>query len=129
MTINERFFKLLNERCITQKEFCEATGIPKQTMSGWKKRNTDPPASLITTIANYFDVSVEYILTGEKVPSASYGTDTVNVYNYMNSKEELSEKQLLRYYNAVSESKKAIILGKAAEMYEKTLDEKKKILE
>ena len=45
MTINERFFKLLDEKKVSQKDFCEATGIPKQTVSGWKNRKTDPPAS------------------------------------------------------------------------------------
>ena len=32
MTINERFFKLLDEKKVSQKDFCEATGIPKQTV-------------------------------------------------------------------------------------------------
>ena len=27
MTINERFFKLLDEKKVSQKDFCEATGI------------------------------------------------------------------------------------------------------
>ena len=57
MTINERFFKLLDEKKVSQKDFCEATGIPKQTVSGWKNRKTDPPASLIPTIAAYFGIT------------------------------------------------------------------------
>ena len=111
MTINERFFDLLNEKGTTQKEFCDATGIPKQTVSGWKKRETDPPASLIITIANYFGVTAGYMLTGEepKYPAAD-GT------------EEFSTKQLLAYYNARSEVEKNIILGKTAELYAKTLE-------
>ena len=39
MTINERFFKLLDEKKVSQKDFCESTGIPKQTVSGWKIEN------------------------------------------------------------------------------------------
>ena len=115
MTINERFFELLNEKGVTQKEFCQTTGIPKQTVSGWKNRKTDPPASLIITIANYFGVTSGYMLTGEepKYPSAD-GT------------EEFSTKQLLSYYNALSEVEKNIILGKTAELYAKTLEASKK---
>ena len=64
MSINERFFNLLDERNITQKEFSQKTGIPTQTVSGWKKRKTDPPASLISSIADFFNVSCDYILTG-----------------------------------------------------------------
>ena len=50
MTINERFFKLLDEKKVSQKDFCEATGIPKLTFSGWINRKSDQPASLIPTI-------------------------------------------------------------------------------
>ena len=65
MTINERFFKLLDEKKVSQKDFCEATGIPKQTVSGWKNRKTDPPASLIPTIAAYFGITSDFLLTGK----------------------------------------------------------------
>ena len=65
MTINERFFKLLDEKKVSQKDFCEATGIPKQTVSCWKNRKTDPPASLIPTIAAYFGITSDFLLTGK----------------------------------------------------------------
>lgn len=64
MSINERFFNLLDEKNITQKEFSQKTGIPTQTISGWKNRKTDPPAALISSIADFFHVSCDYILTG-----------------------------------------------------------------
>lgn len=64
MTINERFFKLLDDRGISQKDFSNKTGIPAQTISGWKTRKTDPPANLISSIADFFDVTTEFILTG-----------------------------------------------------------------
>lgn len=64
MTINERFFSLLANSGTSQKEFSLKTGIPTQTISGWKSRKTDPPANLISSIAVFFDVSVEYLLTG-----------------------------------------------------------------
>lgn len=114
MTINERFFELMNKKGITQKEFCQTTGIPKQTVSGWKNRKTDPPASLIVTIADYFGVTAGYMLTGEepKYPSP----DGV---------EEFSTKQLLSYYNALSDVEKNIILGKTAELYAKALENSK----
>ena len=65
MTINERFFKLLDEKKVSQKDFCEATGIPKQTVSGWKNRKTDPPASLIPTIAASLGSHLTFCLPGK----------------------------------------------------------------
>lgn len=109
MTINERFFSLLEEKNISQKDFCQSTKIPKQTISGWKNRKTDPPASLVNTIANYLGVTVGYLLTGEEP-------------KYPNDRDEgFSTKQLLTYYNALSDVEKNIILGKTAELYATTM--------
>ena len=112
MTINERFFKLLDEKKVSQKDFCEATGIPKQTVSGWKNRKTDPPASLIPTIAAYFGITSEIKLTGK---DESNQADI-----HLNHK---TTQQLLKYFSSLSEVEKNIVLGKAAEFYLKSLSE------
>lgn len=77
MTTNERFFLLLTDTHISQKQFSDNTGIPTSTISAWKKRNTDIPASYISTIADFFNVSYEYLLTGKEpmLPSQSPFTD------------------------------------------------------
>ncbi len=36
MTINERFFKLLDEKKVSQKDFFAKQRHSKQTVSGWK---------------------------------------------------------------------------------------------
>ena len=112
MTINERFFKLLDEKKVSQKDFCEATGIPKQTVSGWKNRKTDPPASLIPTIAAYFGITSDFLLTGK---------DECNQADL--ELNDTSTQQLLRYFSSLSEVEKNIVLGKAAEFYLKSLSE------
>lgn len=84
MSINERFFNLLDERNITQKEFSQKTGIPTQTVSGWKNRKTDPPAALISSIADFFNVSCDYILTG----SDSYCSSSSDYSNLLNENKE-----------------------------------------
>ena len=112
MTINERFFKLLDEKNVSQKDFCEATGIPKQTVSGWKNRKTDPPASLIPTIAAYFGITSDFLLTGKDDSNQA----DLDLY-------DTSTQQLLKYFSSLSEVEKNIVLGKAAEFYLKSLSE------
>lgn len=85
MTINDRVFTLLRDSIYTQKQFCASTGIPEKTLSAWKVRKSDPPAALISTIADFFAVSVEYLLTGMQ-------KDTLN------TNVEDDERELLMTY-------------------------------
>ena len=87
MTINERIFNLLKEKKHTQKYFSQKTGIPETTISTWKKRNTDPAAHFLFDIANFLDVSLEFLLTGNE--------ENINI----NSKLKDDEIELLENYN------------------------------
>ena len=72
MTINERMFALLSERRVSQKQFASSVGINPRNVSSWQTRGTDPPANVICEIAEFFGVSVEWLLSGEEHPHSSY---------------------------------------------------------
>lgn len=95
-----------------RKIFAKQPGIPKQTVSGWKNRKTDPPASLIPTIAAYFGITSDFLLTGK---------DECNQADL--ELNDTSTQQLLKYFSSLSEVEKNIVLGKAAEFYLKSLSE------
>ena len=75
MTINERMFALLSERRVSQKQFASSVGINPRNVSSWQTRGTDPPANVICKIAEFFGVSVEWLLSGEEHPHSSYVND------------------------------------------------------
>lgn len=62
----EIFKRLCDERGITTYKFCKDTGTNASTISTWKNRGTICNLKLATTIAEYFDVSVDYIMTGQE---------------------------------------------------------------
>lgn len=66
MTINGRVFQLLADQKRKQKELADFIGVNERNISTWKDRGTDPPAKLIFKIAEFFGVSVEWVLTGEE---------------------------------------------------------------
>lgn len=72
MTINERLFALLSERRVSQKQFATSVGINPRNVSSWQTRGTDPPANAICKIAEFFGVSVEWLLSGEEHLHSSY---------------------------------------------------------
>ena len=78
MTINERMFALLSERRVSQKQFASSVGINPRNVSSWQTRGTDPPANVICKIAEFFGVSVEWLLSGEEHPHSSYNNGSVS---------------------------------------------------
>ena len=76
MTISSRIFALLKEQGKTQTALATHIGIRVATVSAWKAQNTDPSANLLEKIAEFFGVSVDYLVTGKEYAPAP--SQTVN---------------------------------------------------
>lgn len=62
----EIFTRLLYERGVRAADVAKATGIPPSTFSDWKKGKSTPKQEKLQKIADYFGVSVDYLMTGEE---------------------------------------------------------------
>ena len=69
MTISQRVFHLLAKQGKKQNELSDFTGISTSTISAWNTRGTNPAADTISAIADFFDVSTDYLLTGTEKSS------------------------------------------------------------
>lgn len=67
----EVFEKLCESRNVTPYKVSKATGISRTTLSDWKNGKYRLKHDKLQKIADYFDVSVEYLTTGEQ-PSGYY---------------------------------------------------------
>lgn len=63
MTLNERIVNLCEKKGISQSKLEKDLDIAKGSVTKWKTQ--EPRHSTIEKVANYFGVSVEYIMTGE----------------------------------------------------------------
>ena len=66
------FESLLNERGVTAYRVAKETGVTTATLTNWKKGNYTPKQDKLQKIADYFGVTIEYLMTGEnssEVPS------------------------------------------------------------
>lgn len=57
---------LLDQRNITRPVLCKAIDISTNSFSTWKIRNTYPAVDVVIRIADFFDVSVEYLFSGKE---------------------------------------------------------------
>lgn len=97
MEIYERIFSLLGKEKSRQVELSKAIGVSNKTISAWKTRGSDPAAKLISAIADFFNVSVEYILTGEEKA------------DYQPSNLGDDQKELLSVYDELDNEGKSIV--------------------
>lgn len=61
----EIFEQLLQKYGITAYKVAKETGITQSTLSDWKRGRSTPKTDNMKKIADYFGVSVEYLMTGE----------------------------------------------------------------
>lgn len=55
-------FKILAEREISAKKLSDDTGISTGNISDWKSGRSQPSINALITIANYLNVSIDYLV-------------------------------------------------------------------
>ncbi len=66
MTIGDRIKLLLKKHHLTQKELAEILGMPFNTLSSIIRGIREPGIKKVILIAKYFNVSLDWLLTGEE---------------------------------------------------------------
>lgn len=109
----EIFLKLLNEKGVTAYKVGKATGIAGSTFTDWKSGRSVPKQEKLQKIADYFGVSLDYLMTGkESNPSMDYlYTDEnsdflIEVTN--KAKDKGFVERMKKYMSLLSEDQKSI---------------------
>ena len=80
----------------TQKQLSELLGISDKTISKWERGNGFPEASLLLPLCNELEITVNELLTGERISKQSYKEKAEeNMVNLIKEKEENKQKILL----------------------------------
>ena len=62
MIIGERIKELRKEKGISQLTLAKAVGVDKRAIIFWEQQINEPKASYIVNLAQYFNVSTDYLL-------------------------------------------------------------------
>lgn len=60
--LNEQIRELRNIRGISQIQLASKLGVTKQSISNWENDNILPSIEMLVKIANFFEVSTDYLL-------------------------------------------------------------------
>ncbi|CKA87120.1 helix-turn-helix transcriptional regulator [Streptococcus pseudopneumoniae] len=108
-----RLEKLMENHGVTLKEVSENTGIPITTLSGYKKNQRAPKKNNAEILAEYFGVSVAYLMGLDDVPSRDSGIlhspkedleETIKLMFDLGREEGFSEEFLIELTDRVFKS-------------------------
>lgn len=58
----DRLKELRKNKNMTQEDVSSVCGVAKQTISNWESNITQPPFEIVTKLAQYFNVTTDYLL-------------------------------------------------------------------
>lgn len=112
----EIFEKLCKENGVTPYKVCKETGLTTATISNWKAGRYIPKADKLKKIADYFGVTLDYLMAGNKEPeekkielTSRDKRDISKDLNRIMAEIRNGEDEPL-YYNGVEIDEKSLIL-------------------
>ena len=93
MSLGENLRSLIEERDMTQKELAIQLNIAPSTIGSYVQNTREPEFSTLKLLANYFDVSIDYLLD-----------------HFTGKTADCQEAELLRIFRSLSDSQKAICI-------------------
>lgn len=104
MTLRERIKKLCKNKGISLNQLELNCGFAKGYLS--KLDKSTPNTKKIQTIADYFNVTVEYLMTGDN--TSPYSDDMAEMVSQIRNDVELS-KALTKYFTLSDDKKKHVV--------------------
>lgn len=106
---NTRLKKLRMQRCLSQRELAEAISIDRSMISLYENDRREIPTSTAKLFADFFNVSVDYLLGKDSINSGDINTketarDSINKQLTLLNVEE--QNRLIGYIDGILDSKK-----------------------
>ena len=125
LKIGARLRELREAKGVSQSEVARDTSILQKSISSYENNHSFPPIDILTKIANYFDVSLDYIVFGyDLVEKYNEKIKNYKFFKYL----RVIEKVDIEYQKAIEMILKAVVISNKENEEVKKLLEKEKIL-
>ena len=106
--MHEIFEKLCKENNVTPYKVGKETGIATSTFSDWKIGRSNPKQDKLKKVADYFGVSLDYLMTGKEPEFDNLSDEMATMLAKIQKDTELA-KALQKYFAMSDEQKKCIL--------------------
>ena len=104
----DRIKKLRDEKNISQFELSEFLGISQQALSKWENEKTEPDNDSLVKLANYFNVSTDYLLGNSETRRVDKPYDDELEKVLFSKAKDLTEDEKKTIINVINAIKKDI---------------------
>jgi transcriptional regulator with XRE-family HTH domain len=91
MSLGKRLAKLREKRGLDQAQLGESLNLSKSTISAYERDTRSPNPEIIVSIAEYFNVSTDYLLRGDIRPQNEIIDE--EVHEFLEKINELGERE------------------------------------
>lgn len=93
---------LRKQRKITQQQMAERLSITQQAYATYENGTAQPPIDNLKKLADYFDVSIDYLL-GRENKSTDLSQDERQLLTYFKQCDVIDQARILAYAEAVAQ--------------------------
>lgn len=112
MCIVDNIIILLKAKNVTAKQFCEDLGFNRNKVTDWKAEKSTPDIADVPKIADYFNVSTDYLL-GRDEPKKSPVLETEDKFENISAEDKQLDKQLLLLFHKLNRDGKRAVIASA----------------
>ena len=95
MDFQERLFTLRRQAGLSQEELANLLNITRQAVQKWEAGTSRPDMDNLVSLAEYFKVSLDYLVTGKEAPPPPTPTIVNNYYHEQRWHYEYKSKRVL----------------------------------
>lgn len=98
--IVERIILLVEKDDLNATQIASKLGITHSSFSDWKRGKAKPSIETIVKLANYFNVSTDYLLCGKasEIGLNSEISEIIDLYNTLSISQQQECNRILKYY-------------------------------
>ena len=102
----EVYQRLLDEKGLKNADVARATGISNMTLSDWKRGKSVPKSDKMRKIAEYLNVSVDYLMTGKDM---EFAAEMAEIDVTLSNMSERMKEYALRLNNLPSDKQELVM--------------------
>ena len=94
MEFRERLNQLRREKGLSQEQLAEMVGVTRQAVQKWEAGTSRPDMDNLVTLARYFDVTLDYLISGAEAAHTPRSQTVINNYYHRWQYEYKSKRTL-----------------------------------